>query len=243
VHREAEFLGALDEGLVAADNGAVIGVGGDHGDGLVTALLEVIGGHAAVLGVVRLDVIAGVGRAERRVMNHTLGSSRSLARHSVRGLHALHDDAVELLVGEVAGEFARVAGEKDAEVDAVARVGRLDLEQLVLKPVKARVVGLGPNEPHADAALLGQAGLGPAATVERGRHIAVLLHDRPDTRQAVRSDQLRLIDGPGNSRGGNASLLGNFGEQHGVTPVLKVSVTVNETDRDTVKRFSGIPGN
>jgi hypothetical protein len=61
VHREAELLGALDEGVLAADDGAVIGVGGDDGDGLVAALLEVVGGQAAVLGVVRLDVVAGVG--------------------------------------------------------------------------------------------------------------------------------------------------------------------------------------
>jgi len=111
-------------------------------------------------------------------------------------LHALDDHAVELLVGEITRQFARVAGKEDTQVDPVARVGGLDLQQLVLKPVQAGIVRAGADEPDADPALLGQVGLGTAPAAERSRDIVVLLHHGTDSGQAVCGDQLRLVYSP-----------------------------------------------
>jgi hypothetical protein len=99
------------------------------------------------------------------------------------------------------GSSSGVFEKQDTEIDAVAGVAGLNLQELILKPIEAGIVVFGADEPDADLAQVGLAGLGAAAALDRGGAVIVLPHHGLDARQAVRSDQLRLIDGPGTVAG------------------------------------------
>ena len=64
--------------------------------------------------------------------------------------------------------------------------------------------------------LLGLAPLRAEPPAERRRHVIVLLHHGANPRETLARDELRLVNGSRNRRGGNARLSSNFSDQHGL---------------------------
>lgn len=81
---QADFGGTGEEGLNAAVDGAVLWVGADDSDDLVALGEKVVGGEPAVSSLLGSTKSPGY-VLERRVINHTFGRLRSLARQAGEG--------------------------------------------------------------------------------------------------------------------------------------------------------------
>ncbi len=227
MHRELQLRRALDERLHAAADRAVVGIRADDRRHLVALLHQILGRHPAVLLVVGLDVVAGErGRAPRHEPHVRQGAQlREALGH---GFHALDDEPVELFRGQRRRQLVGCIRKQDTQIDPVPCIRRLDLQQLVLKPVQAGVVRLGADEPDADPALFRETGLGSAAPAQRRGHVIVLLHHGPDPRQAVRRDNLRLVDRARHGRGRHLRFLRDLGDQHGAGVRTEIFSKPNE---------------
>ena len=64
-------------------------------------------------------------------------------------LHALNNKTVQLPLDERAGQFIGRLGIKHGKLNALAFVGSLNLQQLILEPVEARVLACA-DKPDAD---------------------------------------------------------------------------------------------
>ena len=203
----------LLEGRHPPRHRAVVRVRAHHRHRPMSLLRQIVRRQPAVLLVRRLDVVAGISlRAARHKPD--VRQVPQACEHRRRRLYPLQNEAIEFLAAPAGRQFLGRVREQHPEVDPQPRIVRLRVQQLVVEPVEAGIVGPRAHEPDADPPQLRRPRLRSAPPAQRRRHVVVRLHHRPDPRQTVRRDNLRLVDRPRHRRGRDPRFLRDLRDQH-----------------------------